>query len=1054
MEVVISPRPPDAPRLNAVLQATQDAVWLVDADAVLVEVNDAACTMLGYAREALVGMSVGAIDSRHDAATIRRTIQVVADRGSAFFHSRHRRADGAEIEVEVSLSRVEGESVLVAEVRDIGSRMEPYRRLAKIARHVPGMVYQFQQWPDGRACVPYSSPGIMEIFGVPPEAVEADASAVFARIHPDDLGSVMASIEASKRTLGIWRARYRVCRPDGTEIWADGESGPERMADGSTLWHGHIRDVTAVVAAERELQAERRRLRDILWGTDAATWEWNVQTGETRFNARWAEIVGYTLEELGQTTFATWAHFAHPEDLARSKALLERHFRGESPSYECEVRLRHKDGHWVWGLGRAKVVSRTAAGEPLWMSGTHMDITALKEQELGLRQAASVFEQAAEGIAISDARGTLLDVNAAFCAMTGHDRSELLLGERGALHDIALLEDGPAEFYRTLARDGSWRGETHCRRSDGSEFVALLTVSALRDANAEVVRLIALFTDITKLKQHEEELEHVAHYDALTNLPNRTLLAQRMARAMARADRQNERLAIAYVDLDGFKEVNDHQGHGIGDVLLQRVAERMARLLRSGDTLARIGGDEFVAVLRDVPDAAAGTLVLDRLLAAVQEPVSVAGLELCVSASAGVTLYPQVEPLDGDQLIRQADQAMYVAKQAGKGRYHFYDSEQERSLRNRNMQLQQICEGLGRGEFALHYQPKVHMGDGSVVGVEALARWNHPEHGLLAPAAFLPLLVGEELSVDFGDWVIETALTQVETWRAQGVSLPVSVNVDAMQFSRPDFVAKLREALQRHPGVRPGDLEVEVLEHSALQEVNQVGALIDECRKLGVRFALDDFGTGYSSLTYLRRLPSAALKIDLTFVRDMLHDPGDMAILNGIIGLASAFDREVIAEGVETERHGEVLLMLGCRVAQGYGIARPMPAAAVPDWIATWRPPERWRRVDPLPHAMLPLLYAMSGHQACLTRAGRLGRTATPGSQHDEGDCRLAEFLRSQRAANGGELPQRFAALEARHEALHVLLADTDRARGEPDIGAQRDHEEALWAAFEVAIAG
>ncbi|MDX9886931.1 MAG: EAL domain-containing protein [Thauera sp.] len=462
------------------------------------------------------------------------------------------------------------------------------------------------------------------------------------------------------------------------------------------------------------------------------------------------------------------------------------------------------------------------------------------------------------------------------------------------------------------------------------------------DAGARVVGLSGTLNDVTNQKEHESRLEYIAHYDSLTGLPNRVLLNDRLQRGMAQARRRAQQLALAYIDLDGFKAVNDTHGHHVGDQLLMMVAARMKTTLREGDTISRLGGDEFVAVLIDLPDTESCLQLTQRLLAAVAQPVPLAGHEMKVSASIGLTLFPQPEDVDADQLLRQADLAMYQAKLAGKNRYHVFDTAQDRSLRGQHENLARIRRGLRAGEFRMVYQPKVNMRTGALVGAEALIRWAHPEQGELEPASFLPTVEGHPLAVELGDWVIEQALAQVAAWKREGLELAVSVNISARHLQAPDFMMRLQSALARHPEVWPGSLELEVLETSALESITQMSRIVEACAAIGVSFALDDFGTGYSSLAYLKRLPAARLKIDQVFVRGMLEDAEDLAILKAILGLASAFGREVIAEGVETIEHGELLLQLGCDTGQGYGIARPMPAGQIPEWAASWSPPPSW----------------------------------------------------------------------------------------------------------------
>jgi diguanylate cyclase (GGDEF)-like protein len=415
-----------------------------------------------------------------------------------------------------------------------------------------------------------------------------------------------------------------------------------------------------------------------------------------------------------------------------------------------------------------------------------------------------------------------------------------------------------------------------------------------------------------------------------------------MLQAIAQAQRRQQQLAVTYLDLDGFKAINDHHGHETGDQVLITLAKRMKEVLREGDTLARLGGDEFVAVLIDLEDTSASVPLLDRLLVAAALPVQVGDLSLQVSASLGVTFYPQTQDIEADQLLRQADQAMYQAKVAGKNRYHIFDAAQDSSIRGHHESLERIRLALAQGEFVLHYQPKVNMHSGQVIGAEALIRWQHPEKGLLAPAVFLPVIEDHPLAVDVGEWVIETALAQIESWHLAGLKLPVSVNIGARQLQQSDFVERLQAILAAHPRVHPGSIELEVLETSALADMAQVSRVIEQCNEIGVKFALDDFGTGYSSLTYLKRLRVALLKIDQSFVRDMLDDADDLAILQGVISLAAAFKRNVIAEGVETVEHGTALLLLGCELGQGYGIARPMPPGQLPEWAAAWKPDTAW----------------------------------------------------------------------------------------------------------------
>lgn len=573
----------------------------------------------------------------------------------------------------------------------------------------------------------------------------------------------------------------------------------------------------------------------------------------------------------------------------------------------------------------------------------HLTSIAIEKDysELELRLAASVFSHAREGIFITDCDGNIIDVNEAFIGLTGYSRDELI----GKNSRILRSTRHPAEFYKamwkSLLDSGHWSGEIWNRCKDGHDQALMITISAVRGESSETQNYVSLLTDITAIKDHQRQLEHIAHFDALTSLPNRVLLANHLRQAMAQSQRRKKSLAVAYLDLDGFKSVNDTHGHDIGDELLVALSNRMKNTLRDGDTLARIGGDEFIAVLGDIDQMSDCEPVLIRLLKAAADPVLVRHLELKVSASIGVTLSPQDEG-DVDQLIRHADQAMYVAKQRGKNRYHLFDIDRDVAVKTQHESIESIQCALELNEFRLHFQPKVNLRTGQIIGAEALIRWQHPEQGLLMPGHFLPVIEDHPLSIDIGEWVISAALKQMTTWRDMGLVIPVSVNIGAYQLQQQEFVSRLLLLMSQHPDVPPGYLELEVLETSGLEDIARVVGVMQACQEQGIGFALDDFGTGYSSLTYLRRLPVSLLKVDQSFVRNMLETPEDYAIVEGVIGLANAFRRQVIAEGVETAAHGKALMKLGCDLVQGYGIARPMPPEAMPDWVKNWQPGEEW----------------------------------------------------------------------------------------------------------------
>ncbi len=495
---------------------------------------------------------------------------------------------------------------------------------------------------------------------------------------------------------------------------------------------------------------------------------------------------------------------------------------------------------------------------------------------------------------------------------------------RGELQDYLKRNAGHyVSEMRLTCKDGSWRWLL-CRG----------TVTRRDDAGLPLL-MVGTFSDITLLKQHERQLEHIAHYDALTGIPNRVLLADRLQQALAHSRRDRSILAVCYLDLDGFKHVNDTMGHEAGDKVLIEVARRIKEVIRGDDTVARLGGDEFAVLLLGLNAAGECSASLNRLLEAISQPIEIKSRFFEVSASIGVALYPN-DDHDADTLIRHADQAMYSAKQSGKNRYFLYDAENDQRARSHQEFLRRLALGLKNDEFELYYQPKVEMRTLRLVGAEALIRWNHPERGLLLPAEFLPAIESTTLEVELGDWVVATALAQVERWHQAGMSLELSINISAGHLQAKDFAWKLKRKMLHHPNLPKGSLQIEVLETAALEDIPRASDTIERCRKIGISFALDDFGTGYSSLSYLGRLPVDTLKIDQSFIRDMLDDKGDRAIVQGVIALAKAFDRRIVAEGVETEELFHALVAMGCEYGQGFGIARPMPAGELGAWREKW----------------------------------------------------------------------------------------------------------------------
>ncbi len=674
-----------------------------------------------------------------------------------------------------------------------------------------------------------------------------------------------------------------------------------------------------------------------------ATWEWDIKTNIIRFSEHGIRLINGNVKQL-EMTKNEYLAIIYPDDRADIIKNIEQCI-DDAKEYNVDHRIVNKRGKIRWFNTKGTLV-RDNQGSAVTMLGVSIDITERKLIEEKLHLSSRVFRDTHEGIIITDVNRHIVDVNPAFCRITGYSHEEVIGRTPAFLNSGKQSDSFYKDMWLQLNKFGHWQGEIWNCKKNGELYAELLTISVLTDDN-DVTFYLGIFTDITQAKRQQEQLSRIAHYDLLTNLPNRVLLADRLSQTMLQCRRHNNSLAVVFLDLDGFKQVNDSHGHDIGDKLLVAISIRLKDALREGDSLARIGGDEFVGVLTNLESIADCVPVLERLLAAAAKPVTVNDIVLNVSASIGVTVYPE-DNFDADQLMRHADQAMYIAKQMGKNRYHLFDTSQGDTVKTQQKGISLIREALANNWFVLYYQPKVDMRTGDMIGVEALIRLQHPERGLLSPIEFLPAIENNQLMIDVGEWVIDTALTQINQWQSltPSLTIKVSVNVAAVQLQQPEFTSKLTELLLAHPQVNATNLELEVLETSALSDVTHVSKTMQDCKALGVDFSLDDFGTGYSSLTYLRRLPASLIKIDQSFIRDMLEDSDDLAIVKGVIALAKSFKRKVIAEGVETPEHAATLMLLGCHLAQGYGIAKPMKAEDIPIWLNEWTADEIWALTD------------------------------------------------------------------------------------------------------------
>jgi diguanylate cyclase (GGDEF)-like protein/PAS domain S-box-containing protein len=675
--------------------------------------------------------------------------------------------------------------------------------------------------------------------------------------------------------------------------------------------------------ARAALKASEERLALALDSAQEGMWDWDMKSNRVFYSRRYCEMLGYSPEEFGHDREA-WLSRLHPEDRHLAEQRLRALIEERTPYYESIFRLRHRDGEHRWLYARGQLLL-DEEGQPSRFIGTSSDITQRRADEDSLRQAAAVFDSTLEGVLVTDRELNIVHVNPAFSRITGY-AVEDVLGKSPNLfksghHDTAFYHS----LWHALEQRGSWSGEIWNRRKNGEVFPMWQCIRSIHDENGNLSHYVAVFSDISAIKHSQRELDYLAHHDPLTTLPNRLLFGERIEQAIHRARSERRHGALLLVDLDNFKIVNESLGHNTGDQLLKLIGERLGADLEASVTLARLGGDEFGLLCNDCAQAEQASQLALHVLDSLSQPFSIAGETLFVGASIGISLFPD----DGDsveQLLRNADSALFRAKSSGRQTFSFYSQDMTTRARQRVKLEAELRQALELNQLRVHYQPIHRLEGGALLGAEALVRWQHPERGLVAPGEFIPIAEDSGLIGAIDAWVLEQACAQMVRWLAQGQTLEfIAVNVSSRLFSRGELDRRVEQVL-RDSGLEPQRLELEVTESAVMDDPDRALELLQRLQGLGVRLAIDDFGTGYSSLARLKRLPVHKLKLDQSFVRGLPHDGEDAAIARAVITLGQSLGLRVLAEGIETEEQAAYLREIGCLLGQGYWFGRPQPA--------------------------------------------------------------------------------------------------------------------------------
>jgi len=942
----------EAERLRAWLALSTDVFWETDARLRVVRVlgpkgaEDEWGDWLGQPVWALPALELG--DTEREALRVAFERHMAIDGVALACH----RPDGSPLWLALSGVPVwDGEGRCTA-YRGVGrditalkkaqQAQEQQQQLTRtLAQRVPGLVFQLRRSVSGWYSMPFASAALQELFEVLPDDVQADAAPLFARVLPVDYLQCREAMDLSARQLSPFVLNYRVRLSDGQVNWHAVNAVPYREADGSTVWHGFTSDITDRVLADEQLQRAHEQLRartnlmEVTLGSlSQGVMMIAVDGRVTYYNQRllelldvpdsvlarqptlvqlvdWQHAQGHFGPNTSREAVKTWGDYSDAHKLTFPPQYVRTTHQGRT----LEVKTRVLDGGgWV----------RTFADVSDYFEAQQ----ALERSELHFR---ALFDAIPDRVWLKSPQGMFIMCNPSAAQGYGRSVSQILGRTEKDLSPTELLVSYQATDQRALSSHEPVMYEQALPLGDGGGEMGVFDVvkRAVFDRSGQAIGVLGIARNVTERKRAEAQIERLAFFDPLTGLCNRRLFHDRLAQAQAASTRHGQWAAVCFIDLDNFKDLNDTQGHDQGDLLLQQVGQRLQAAVRIQDTVARLGGDEFVLLLEELgpqEDQAAlyANTLGQKLLEALTAPYALGRGLHHNTPSIGITLFRDHNERVED-ILKRADLAMYQSKSAGRNTVRFFDPHMQEVVQRRSELERDLREALVQGELLLYSQAVVNVA-GQVMGHEALLRWKHPVRGMVSPAEFIPVAEQTGLILPIGDWVMRAACQHLASWanHPQKALWTLAVNLSARQLRQPDFVSRVQGVLAE-TGANPNQLKLELTESLLLHDVEDTVLKMDRLASLGIRFSLDDFGTGYSSLSYLKRLPLSVLKIDQSFVRDLLNDPNDAAIARTILQLAESLDLKVVAEGVETEGQMQLLQIMGCEAFQGYLFGRPAP---------------------------------------------------------------------------------------------------------------------------------